>query len=189
MPILLVFLLLLSPAADAKKKKAAEGPTVPLAKNAQVARRLGAMNAEDKRFFDSLSDEQKELISQGKVQEGFNEWMVRMALGEPFYATEHHPIYVDYEQVWLYTRPDVVEQVKEEKIIDPQTNWPTVHRTTRKKTCNVTDFFVLWDRGVLLKTVATNDKKQYGSCTEETTEAFLPIVNGKPVEPKTSSSH
>lgn len=161
---------------DKKQKNQAAAP-------AYTNPRLQNLSADDKRQFDALSDDQQQKIKEGKIDLGFNAWMVKLALGEPFYATEHHPVFVDYEQVWLYTKPDVQQDVTEEQIIDPTNNWPTIHRKIKKKTCTVGDFFVLWDRGVVNKIDPTNDKKVYGSCTVEEQEAFLPIVNGKPVEP------
>ncbi len=146
--------------------------------------RVAALTAAEKIQFDALSDDQKKAILNGKVEYGFNEWMIKLAVGEPFYGTEHHPRFVDYEQVWLYTKPDVKEDIREEKMIDRQTNWPTIHRTTTKKTCNVGDYFILFDRGVVEKVVPDTERKVHGSCTIETSEAYLPIVDGKPVEPK-----
>lgn len=141
------------------------------------------MSTDDRRRFDALSKKQQSKIRKGQIEKGFNAWMVELAMGKPFYATEHHPIYTDYEEVWLYTKPDVTESVRENKIIDPQTNWPTIHRKSRKKICYIADFFVLWDRGVVERFHRARERKAHGSCTIETQEAFLPIVNGKPVEP------
>ena len=171
------------PSAWAKKaKKKKEVQTAQTISATQ--QRISSLNTDEKRQFDALSDHQKEMIQQGKVEEeGFNEWMVKLALGDPYSATEHHPVFVDYEQVWIYTKPDVQNQISEEKIIDRQTNWPTIHRKTYKKTCTIGDFFVLFDRGVVQKIVPDHEHKLHGSCTVETSEAFLPIVDGKPVEP------
>ncbi len=183
--------LWVSPAWAKKKKKEEETPapqsqtTTTTTSGAQLAQnRVNALSGDDRRQFDDLSPEQKSLILAGKVDIGFNEWMVKLALGEPFYGTEHHPIYQDYEQVWLYTKQESTNNVTEEQIIDPQTNWPTIHRKTSTKRCTVGDFFILYDRGVVDKIAPDPEKKIYGSCTIETSEAYLPIVNGKPVEPK-----
>ncbi len=176
-------LCLLAPTAHAKKKdKPIDNAPVTTASRNSASYRVAHLSSDDQRQFDSLSQEQKDKISHGEIDKGFNEWMVKLALGDPFYATEHHPVFVDYEQVWLYTKPDVNHEVSEEKIIDRQTNWPTVHRKTRTKTCMITDYFVLWDRGVVDSISPAKDKKVQGSCTIETEEAFLPIVDGKPVE-------
>ncbi|MDO8519098.1 MAG: hypothetical protein Q7T11_02915, partial [Deltaproteobacteria bacterium] len=79
---------------------------------------------------------------------------------------------------------DVVNDVTENRIFDRQTNWPTIHRVTKKKSCNISDFFVLWDRGVVQAIHRESTPQVHGSCTIETEEAFLPIVDGKPVEPR-----
>jgi len=150
-----------------------------------VQQRLSNLSKEDKRRFDSLSSDQQNAIKEGRVEIGFNEWMIRLAVGGPFYGTEHHPIYTDYEQVWLYAKAEVKNDVREEKIIDRQTNWPTIHRKTRKETCMIGDYFLLFDRGLVEKIVIVRGRQVHGSCTIETSEAFLPIVDGKPVEPKT----
>lgn len=178
--IILSFFIFSTPALAKKAKKS---PPVPIV-TSPVTQRFNALNADDKRKFDALSDEQKEKIKKGEIGEGFNEWMVELALGKPFYGTEHHPKFVDYEQVWLYTKPQVTEDVSENQIFDRQTNWPMLHRVTHKKICNVSDFFVLWDRGVVQELRKESAPQVHGSCTIETQEAFLPIVNGKPVEPK-----
>lgn len=183
--VLIIFVscmaLSLSPATGwAKKKKNA--PPVPAAQT-EAEKRVQNLTGDELRQFESLSDEQKNLISKGKIDEGFNAWMVKVALGEPFYGTEHHPIFTDYEEVWLYVKPDVLENITENRIIDPQTNWPTLHRKIETKICQVTDFFVLWDRGVVQDVHTVTDKKVQGSCTLETREEFLPIVDGKPVRP------
>lgn len=185
-PILLTLIitLIFAPTpAHAKKKKKQPKAETQIEKSA-VLQRMGNLSPDDLRRFDSLSQHQKDLIVKGRIETGFNEWMVRLAVGEPFYRSEHHPVYTDYEEVWLYTRPDVRATVREERIFDRQTNWPSVHRVTRRETCAVGYYFLLWDRGVIQGINPVRDKKVYGSCTIETQEAFLPIVDGRPVEPK-----
>ncbi|MBI2340479.1 MAG: hypothetical protein HYU99_08985 [Deltaproteobacteria bacterium] len=179
MALFLVIFLAGVSSAWAKKKKELKGP----AQTSAVEARLEHLSTDEKRQFDALSDDQKKAVRQGKVEEGFNEWMVKLALGDPYSATEHHPVFVDYEQVWIYTRPDIQQNVTEEQFMDPQTNWPSILRKMYKKICTVGDFFVLFDRGVVQKIVPDYEHKRHGSCTVETSEAILPIVNGKPVEP------
>lgn len=179
-----IAVLFISAPVLAKKKKQTLSNSQLQSATTAVSQRIAHLSADDKRKFDDLSKEQQESMKQGKIEKGFNAWMVKLALGEPYYGTEHHPIFTDYEEVWLYTKPEITNDVKEERIIDLQTNWPTLHRTTRKKTCAIGDFFVLWDRGIVENVHPANDKKVYGSCTIQTEEAFLPIVDGKPVEPK-----
>lgn len=186
----LLLSLFLSPlASEAKKDKTAKknknkNESVTTQAPNTVAERLKHLSADDQRIYDSLSAEQKAKIAKGQIDIGFNAWMVKMALGSPLYGTEHHPVYTDYEEVWLYSKPDVSTKVQEDKIIDPQTNWPTIHRITTTKKCNVDDFFVLWDRGVVVSINEARDHNINGTCTIEREEAYLPIVNGKPVEPK-----
>jgi len=141
--------------------------------------RVKNLSGEDAQMFNALTKAQRKDISNGVIKEGYNAWMIKLALGEPYYGTEHHPIYKDYEQVWLYTKEDRDESVKEQEIVDPETNWPTIHKVTRIKSCTVGDFFVLFDRGVLEKVVQDTSEKIYGSCSIHTTEEFLPIVNSK----------
>lgn len=145
--------------------------------------RLENLSPQDKARFDFLTKEQQKLIEQGVIDKGFNEWMVELSIGRPFYATEHHPIYEDYEQVWLYTRSDTKVQTKEKNYLDPRSNWPTLHRITTKKTCQVNDFFILWDRGVVTSIKKAKDGGVQGSCRVTKEEAFLPIVDGRPLEP------
>lgn len=164
--------LAIAPAVWAKKKPKTDSVSASL-----VQSRVDALSSEDQRKFDSLSQEQKDKIARGEIEPGFNEWMVETALGKPFFATEHHPVFTDFQQVWLYTKPEVIETVNEETIIDPQTNWPTVHRKTTKKTCNISDYFVLWDRGVVQDIRKATERSVHGSCTIENQEAFLPIVD------------
>lgn len=171
------------PVVLAKKKKEV-APAAATATPSASQSRINSLSADEKLQFDALSDDQKKAILNGRVEYGFNEQMIKWAVGEPFYGTEHHPKFIDYEQVWYYTKPDVKEDVREERIIDRQTNWPTIHRTTTKKTCHVGDYFILFDRGVVEKVVPDTERKVHGSCTIETSEAYLPIVDGKPVEPK-----
>jgi len=179
--IICILCFIASPAlAKKKRKKKAKPPAV----QTEVQKRISNLSTEDKRLYNALSNSQQKKISKGKIAKGFNTWMVKLTLGDPVYGTEHHPIYTDYEEVWLYAKPEVSEHVREEKIFDQLTRWPTIHRTTRKKTCMIGDFFLLWDRGIVEKIVPTKTRKPYGSCTIETSEAFLPIVNGKAVEPK-----
>lgn len=138
--------------------------------------RIASLSGENLEMYDALTNQQKKMISEQKVELGYNEWMTGLALGEPYYKSEHHPIYKDYEQVWLYTKNQVDQTVNEEKIIDTQTNWPTKHRLIRIKTCLIGDFFLLFDRGVIEKIVPDHSGKRYGSCTIETREEFIPIV-------------
>lgn len=195
--ILVAASFLLPTGVQAKKKKDKEAEpqkqsSAVLTENAAsspatVQARINALSEEEKRLFDSLSKEQKEVILKGKVDIGFNEWMIKLAVGEPYYGTEHHPVFVDYEQVWLFTKPERTEERKE--VMDPNSSWPTLHRTIKIKSCTVGDYFLLFDRGVVEKIIPETTRKVYGSCTIETSEAFLPIVNGrvsdpKPVEPK-----
>lgn len=142
--------------------------------------RVQNLSAEDQEMFSALTKKQQSHISEGKVETGYNAWMVTLALGEPYYKSENHPVYKDYEEVWLYTRNDIQEDKNEEKIIDPVNNWPSIHKSTRTKTCQVGDFFLLYDRGVVDKIVKDTSGKTYGSCTITTSEEFIPIVDGKP---------
>jgi hypothetical protein len=144
--------------------------------------RVTALTNEDAETYKQLTKKQQGLIEQGKIEVGFNAWMVKLALGEPYYNTEHHPIYKDYEEVWLYTKKRIEKDANENKIIDPTNNWPSVHRITYLKICLVGDFFLLYDRGVVDKIIKDTSEKIYGSCTVETTEEFLPIIDGKPKE-------
>lgn len=172
--LFLILFFLLTPSAFAKKTDAvAPNP------------RLLNMSSEDRDLFNALTKQQQENIAAGKVEEGYNEWMVKKALGDPYYGTEHHPIYVDYEQVWLYTKPKVENSAKEEKIIDAETNWPTIHREVHTKTCTVGDFFLLFDRGVIQKIVSDPSQKIYGTCVLTNHEEFIPIVNQQPAQPTT----
>lgn len=181
--IFLLLCLIATPAL-AKKKKDKKETTNQIQQISGVDQRINSLSGEDKRRFDSLSKEQQKLIREGKIDRGFNEWMVELAFGKPYYGTEHHPVFVDYEQVWLYTKNRINETKQEKQITDPQTNWPTIHRISTIETCQIGDFFVLWDRGVVVKTTPDTSGKTYGTCTLRTDEAFLPIVNGKVVEPK-----
>lgn len=181
--LFLVLCFIGSPAL-AKKKKDKKETTKQTQQISAVDQRINSLSGEDRRRFDSLSKDQQKLIRDGKIDRGFNEWMVELAFGKPYYGTEHHPVFVDYEQVWLYTKNRINETKQEKQITDPQTNWPTIHRITTKESCQVGDFFVLWDRGVVVKTTQDTSGKTYGTCTLSTQEAFLPIVNGKVVEPK-----
>lgn len=140
--------------------------------------RLKYLSAEDQELFGELTKKQQKLISQMKIEEGFNAKMVVWALGEPFYNTEHL-IYPEYEQVWLYTKEDRKEKTTENKIIDPVNNWPSIHRVKTTESCTIGDFFVLFDRAVVDKIVKDTSGKRYGSCRFETVEEFLPIVDGK----------
>ena len=173
--ILYIFLAFLCASPLYAKKDNAEKENQP------VNQRISNLSADEKRQFEALSEDQKKKILKGNIDIGFNEWMVKLAWGEPYYGTEHHPIYKDYEQVWLYTKTDVEQKVNEETI--SQNGWPTLHRTTETKTCQVGNYFLLWDRGVVDKIVPLSSKEVYGTCTIKTQQAYLPIVNGKPVEP------
>lgn len=146
--------------------------------------RIKAMSADDKELFAELTEEQRKNLREGRVEEGYNEWMVMLALGKPFYKSENHPTHKNYEQIWLYSKKIDERKVKEDRLIDPQTRWPSVRRVTRIKTCTVGDFFVLFDRGVVVKTIADDKNKVYGTCQISTTEEMLPIVKGKVVENK-----
>ena len=170
-----IIFFLISSAVFAKDKKAPEGIPNP---------RLLNMSNEDRDLFNSLTKQQQDNIAAGKVEEGYNEWMVKKALGDPYYGTEHHPVFVDYEQVWLYTKPKVESSAQEEKIIDAETNWPTTHREVHTKTCTVGDFFLLFDRGVIQKIVPDTSQKIYGTCVITNHEEFIPIVNQQPEAPK-----
>lgn len=144
--------------------------------------RISALAGEDLETYKQLTKKQQSLIEQSKIEVGFNSWMVKLALGEPYYNSENHPIYKDYEEVWLYTKKRIERNANENKIIDPTNNWPSVHRITNVKVCLVGDYFLLYDRGVVDRIVKDTSEKIYGSCTVETTEEFLPIVDGKPKE-------
>lgn len=139
--------------------------------------RIQNLTGEDLEMYNALTTKQKKDMQRGKIRTGYNAWMVELALGQPYYKSEHHPIYTDYEQVWLYTRQKENKHYTEKKIIDPQTNWPTIHKYTRIKTCTVGDFFVLFDRGVVEKIVDDKSEKAYGPCTISTKEEFIPIVD------------
>lgn len=144
--------------------------------------RVQNLSAENQDMFDALDAKQQNNIRNGKIEPGYNAWMITLALGEPYYKSEHHPVYKDYEEVWLYTKNREDHVNKEEKIIDPVNNWPSIHRVKRVKTCKVGDFFILFDRGVVAKVIKDDSEKTYGSCEINTTEEFIPIVDGKAKE-------
>lgn len=178
--LLLIFSITLITPALAKKKKKLEKDSI---KITQSQERINNLSPEEKRKFEALSKKQQKIISRGDVDKGFNAWMVELAWGKPYYGTEHHPIYTDFEEVWLYTKPHVIREINENKIIDPQTNWPTIHRFTKTKTCQVGDIFLLWDRGIVNEIKKADTHTVHGSCTIETEEVFLPIVEGQANEP------
>ena len=163
----LILCIILPSLGLAKKKVTYENP------------RLQYMSSEDKDMFNSLTKKQQNDIKQGKIKTGYNAWMVKLAKGAPYYNTEHHPIYNDYEQVWLFTIQQQDKKVTDEKIIDPVTNWPSQHHYVWMKTCQVGDIFVLFDRGVVEKIVKDKSRKVYGSCKITTHEEFIPIVDKK----------
>lgn len=167
--VLILALTMNSPIVHAKKKSKTkfENP------------RMKYLSGENQEMFDALSKKQQKNIRAGKIETGYNAWMVELAKGKPYYKSEHHPVFTDYEQVWLYTQDKVDRHHTEKRIIDPQTNWPTIHKYTRIKTCTVGDYFVLFDRGVVEKIIKDKSEKTYGSCTISTQEEFLPIVDGK----------
>lgn len=177
MAILLVTSLIAPIPSLAKKKKKSGQSLTP------SEQRVASMSQEDKRRFDSLTKKQQRKIREGRVEVDFNTWMVRLAVGQPFYSVEHDPRFIDYEIVELYTKNVVKSDVQEKRIVDRQTNWPSIHRTTRKETCQVGDYFLLYNRGIVEKIVKAKPK-HHGRCVIETSESILPIVNGKPVEPK-----
>lgn len=160
-------LLLLVPAAQAKKSKSASSSNP----------RLQNLSPSDQEMFDALTKDQQKNIREGRIETGYNAWMIILALGNPYYRTEHHPVYVDYEEVWLYVKDQIDKQDTQEKIQDPRTNWPTIHKKHWIKTCKAGDFFVLFDRGVAAKILQDNSGKIYGSCEIRTEEEFIPIVD------------
>lgn len=164
---LILCLILISPASHAKSKSS-EGYSNPRVQNLSPA---------DQEMFDALTKDQQKNIREGRIETGYNAWMIILALGNPYYRTEHHPIYVDYEEVWLYVKDQVEKQQTEERIQDPRTNWPTIHKKIRTKTCKIGDFFVLFDRGVAAKILTDESGKTYGSCEIRTNEEFIPIVD------------
>lgn len=172
--IILTVSLLIPCASFAKSKDKDTGPKT------VMNQRVKNLSGDDLALYNELTPKQQKALQEGKIETGYNAWMVKLALGEPYYRTEHHPIYKDYEEVWLYTRPAVQENVKEERIIDPTNNWPSIHRVKRVQKCNVDDFFLLFDRGVVDKVVKDTTGKVNGSCEITTQEEFIPIVDGKP---------
>jgi len=124
--------------------------------------RVQNMSGEDREMFGSLTAKQQKDIRESRIRTGYN-----------------HPVYSDYEQVWLYTKTQEDKKVTEDEIIDPVTNWPSLHRYVWAKTCQEGDFFVLFDRGVVEKIVPDTSRKVYGSCNIKTHEEFIPIVNEK----------
>ena len=137
--------------------------------------RLKYLRGEDKDMFEALTKKQRKSIANQKVEVGFNSWMIRLAVGEPYYSSEHHPVYKDFEEVWLYTKPKVETSKSQNKIVDPNTNWITRHTVTTTKTCTIGDYFLLFDRGVVDKISKDRSGKTYGSCTVETQEEFVPL--------------
>ena len=160
---LLTICLTLTYDSHAKKKKTYSNP------------RTQNMSASDREMFNALTSSQKKNIQNGKIKTGYNAWMVTLALGQPYYRSEHHPVYKDYEEVWLYTKNEITEEKSENEIIDPVTNWPSIHKRSKIKRCQKGDFFVLYDRGVVEKITKDNSGKTYGSCTIDTKEEFIPI--------------
>lgn len=99
--------------------------------------------------------------------------------GQPYYQTENFA-HKTGEQVWLYTKKKEDKKIEEKKIMDTQTNWPTLYRKTVTKTCEIGDIFIEVSQGVVKNVIPANNSISYGPCLIETLEEFLPIVDGKP---------
>ncbi|HLD45810.1 MAG TPA: hypothetical protein VJC18_10275, partial [bacterium] len=54
--------------------------------------RVQNMSGEDREMFGSLTAKQQKDIRESRIRTGYNAWMVKLALGNPFYNTEHHPV-------------------------------------------------------------------------------------------------
>lgn len=145
-------------------------------KNTQAASRTDFKNlsGENRDLYNALSKDQKEDLRSGKIRSGYNEWMVRMAVGEPFFKTVQNPRAKKEEIVWIYTRRIESSKQSESRIIDPVSGWPSIRRVTEKKTCEVGDFFVVFDRGVVTRVSPGDSKKVYGPCKIESTEEIIP---------------
>ncbi len=177
---------LLIPSAYAKKKKEKVESKTPqiVAEQPLQNPRLAQLSSDNLAMFNALSKDQQDNIRQQKVETGYNAWMTELALGTPYYKSEHHPEFVDYEQVWLYTADDVTQTIQENDIIDPVNQWPSLHRFTTTKTCKIGDKFVLFDRGVIAKITPDSSKKTYGSCIITTSEEFIPKTPSVDVVPQ-----
>lgn len=169
--ILILCLVATLMAAKLEAKSASKKSPKTLVQNPRVA----TLDSEQKMLFNDLTKKQQKMILDQQIQPGFNSWMVELALGKPYYKSEHHPVYQDYEQVWLYTKLDVIKDEVKNQVKDDATGWPMEHTITKTKSCQVGDFFVLFDRGVVDHIVKDGSKKTYGSCTIETQEAFIPM--------------
>lgn len=182
--ILLVFVLVfcLGASFDAQAKSKKRVVSQKNLKAAFNARLYKDPSSDDYRRYRALTKKQQKALLKGQPKKGFNQWMVRATWGEPYYATEHHPIYKDYEEVWLYVKPRVTQKKTEKKIHNPGDNWPTLHRTVVTTRCQIGDYFILWDRGVVNKIKKDKSEQVHGSCVQKTDQAFIPIVNGKPIE-------
>lgn len=107
--------------------------------------------------------------------------------GQPYYQTEHYSNRPG-EQVWLYTKKETQKQVDEKQIVDDKTGWLTLYRKTVVRTCEVGDIFVQISQGVVKSIIPAKVNTTYGPCSIETTEEFLPIVNGVPAKVPTRST-
>lgn len=141
--------------------------------------RLKKLTPQDREMFESLSKEQQKNIQAQKVQEGYNAWMVELALGEPRFKSDQHPQYTNHEQVWLYTKDDVKVTSSERHFVNPENNWPSIEKVTITKTCKVGDFFLMFDRGVVTKITKANPKEVHGTCHINTVKEIIPVVNDK----------
>lgn len=115
------------------------------------------------------------------IKPGLKEQQVLTARGQPYYQTENYTTRHG-EQVWLYTKSKAQKTVNEKKIMDEKTHWLTLYRKTTERTCQVGDIFVEMSQGIVHSVMPANENMAYGPCVIETTEEFLPIVNGKPTE-------
>src|SRR3989338_680760 len=83
--------------------------------------------------------------------------------GQPYYETEHYS-HRTGEKVLLYTQKKETKTVDEKQIMDSQTNWPTLHRITVTRACDVGDIFVEVSQGVVKSVIPANTTLAYGPC-------------------------
>lgn len=118
-------------------------------------------------------------IADDTLRSGMKASEVIAIKGQPYYQTEHLA-HKKGDEIWLYTKNKEDKSVDEKRIIDQQTNWPTLYRKTTTKSCAIGDVFVEMSHGVVKSIIAAKNSMAYGPCVISVLEEFLPLVDGKP---------
>lgn len=124
--------------------------------------------------FTNLDSATRNRVYQGQIQIGDPSWLVEVALGRPYYQTNHYANQPGLEEVWLYTKKQESTKVSQMDATHPEQDWPVTKKVTVNKVCETSERYVRFRYQKVIEISPANPPMPIGTCSERIVEEYIP---------------